>query len=66
MTYSSSFQGHHILRRGMISGIETGGSGGSVNWGRKLLGAAESGAQIFMQEKNTILYVDSGRTMSED
>jgi len=50
----------------MISGIETGGSGGSVNWGRQLLGAAESGAQIFMQEKNTILYVDSGRTMSED
>jgi len=66
VTYSSSFQGHHILRRGMISGIETGGSGGSVNCSPMLLGAPKSGAQKFYAEKNPILYVDSGRTMSED
>jgi len=48
VTYSSSFQDNHILRLGMISGIETGGLGGSVNWQ-----AASPETKNFMQEKNT-------------
>jgi len=39
----------------MISGIEIGGSGGSVNWGCKLLGAPESGAQKICARKDTIV-----------
>jgi len=34
------------------SGIETGGSSGSMNWGHKLLGAPESGAKkIYARKK---------------
>ena len=43
----------------MISGIETRGSGGSMNQGPKLLWAPSLGANNFMQDQNTILYVDS-------
>ena len=49
--YSGHIQGHHILRRGMISGIETRGSGSSMNRGPELLGAPESGAQKFYARK---------------
>jgi len=48
----------------MISGVETRGLGGSMN--PKLMGAPSPGPKNFMQEKNTILHVDSGRTMNED
>jgi len=50
----------------MISGVEIGGSGSSMNRAPSSWGPPSLKAKNSMQENNTILYVDSGRTMSEN
>jgi len=50
--YSASTVDRDFLAH-TASGVETGGSGGSMNRGPELLGAPESGAKKFTQEKNT-------------